>query len=70
VEQAETKFYICDDGYFHKLEMSISGKTNDGQDASLTILFRIYDYNATDIVIEAPADAAPQGTPTFPGVTP
>jgi SH3-like domain-containing protein len=59
MDSAELKFWVCDDGYFHKLRMSSEGtnKANPANKGGITMSFHIYDLNST-IAITAPAGAA------------
>ena len=64
MDSAELKFWVCDDGYFHKLYMSFEGaqKANPASKGGITMSFHIYDFNAA-ITITAPADALPLERP-------
>lgn len=59
VERAELRFWICEDGYFHQLQLDTEG-VPEGQTESVgyTMLMRLFDFDAP-ITVEAPADAAP-----------
>lgn len=60
MDSAELKFWVCDDGYFHKLSLSFEGvqKTNPTSKGGIAMSFHIYDFNAA-ITISAPAGAVP-----------
>ncbi|HEU5103676.1 MAG TPA: SH3 domain-containing protein [Roseiflexaceae bacterium] len=68
MDSAELKFWICDDGYFHKMFMSFEGadKTNPANTGGIAMSFHIYDFNSA-IKIVAPADAAPLEQPKLDG---
>jgi hypothetical protein len=64
MDSADLKFWVCDDGYFHKLLLSfeVSQKADPANKGGITMSFHIYDFNAA-ITITAPADAAPLEQP-------
>jgi hypothetical protein len=64
MDSAELKFWVCDDGYFHKLHMSFEGaeKANPANKGGMTMSFHIYDFNAA-ITITPPAGAVPLEQP-------
>ena len=63
VERAELRFWICDDGYFHKMTLDFVGvPEGESQTAEIALVFRLYDFDG-DIRITAPADAEPIATP-------
>jgi SH3-like domain-containing protein len=68
MDWAELKFWVCDDGYFHKLYLSFEGaeKANPANKGGMTMSFHIYDFNAA-ITITPPAGAVPleQSAPVF-----
>lgn len=79
IDNAEFKFWVCDDGYLHQIKMLIEGHEKDKPDqkGQFEILMKISDFNG-DITITPPADAIPlqlpqqqpQEQPTAPEVTP
>lgn len=75
IDNAEFKFWVCDDGYLHQVKMLIEGhdKTNPDQKGSFEILMKLSDFDGS-IVITPPADAIPLQLPSAPtpapGVTP
>jgi hypothetical protein len=73
IDNAEFKFWVCDDGYMHQLKMLIEGHEKDKPDArgSFEILMKISDFGA-DIKISPPAEAIMLELPgqTAPDVTP
>lgn len=73
IENAEFKFWVCDDGFLHQVKMLVEGhdKNKPDQKGSFQILMKIMDFNG-DIKITPPADAIPlklQGQET-PAATP
>jgi hypothetical protein len=68
MDSAELKFWVCDDGYLHKLYMSFEGadKTNPASKGGIAMSFHIYDFNGA-IKIVAPANAAPLEQPKLGG---
>jgi uncharacterized protein YgiM (DUF1202 family) len=68
MDSAELKFWVCDDGYFHKLHMSFEGadKANPANKGGIAMSFHIYDFNGA-IKIVAPANAAPLAQPDLGG---
>lgn len=58
IDNAEFKFWVCDDGFLHQVKMLVEGhdKTNPEQKGSFEIMMKITDFN-TDIKITPPADA-------------
>ena len=68
MDSAKLKFWVCDDGYFHKMYMSFEGadKTDPTKKGGIAMSFHIYDFNAA-LQITAPADAAPLEQPDLNG---
>lgn len=66
IENATTKFWICDDGYLHQWTMNIEGRTKDKptEKVSFQIRLHIWDFNA-NIKLTPPANAAPLQMPSF-----
>lgn len=66
VDTAETRFYICEDGRFHKMTIDMSG-TPEGQTEAVSfgLLLRLYDFDA-DISVSAPENAQPLPQVTTP----
>jgi SH3-like domain-containing protein len=58
MDSAELKFWVCDDGYFHKLYMAFEGanKATPANKGGIAMSFHIYDLNAA-ITITPPAGA-------------
>lgn len=54
------KIWICADGYFHQLEMTLKGKskTAPSQTMGMRILAHMYDFNGT-VTITPPPNAKP-----------
>ncbi len=67
IDNAEFKFWVCDDGYLHQVRMLIEGhdKNNVEQKGAFEIVMKINDFDA-DIVITPPPDAIPLNLPTPP----
>jgi hypothetical protein len=65
MDSAELKFWVCDDGYFHKLYMSLEGaqQANPASKGGITMSFHIYDFNAA-ITITPPVGAVPLERPS------
>jgi hypothetical protein len=59
VTSAELKFWVCDDGYLHRMHVAIEGadKSNPATKGSMQLAFHVYDFNGA-ISIVAPANAA------------
>jgi hypothetical protein len=66
VNNATAKFSVCDDGYIHRMEMTLDAASSDdaSQKASFTINIHLYDYNA-DVTITPPTDATPLDASNF-----
>lgn len=66
LDNAETKLWVCDDGYLHQALMNLEGqsKTKSAQKFSMQFKIRIADLN-TDIKITPPANAEPMQPPSF-----
>ncbi|MBI4670467.1 MAG: hypothetical protein HY741_02195 [Chloroflexi bacterium] len=60
LEVAETKIWICADGYFHQLQMTVKGKSKDAptQTVGMQVLVHMYDLNG-NVTITPPPDAKP-----------
>jgi hypothetical protein len=73
IDNAEFKFWVCDDGYLHQVKMLIEGHEKDKPDEKGTfeILMKISDFDA-NIQIAPPAEATPLELPgqDTPDVTP
>lgn len=71
IRTAETKFWICDDGYFHQMTLNIQAQNK--QDATktvgLAIIVHMYDFDG-DFEIQAPPNALPWDMSKFLSVTP
>ena len=65
IENAEFKFWVCDDGYLHKVKMAIEGhdQTAPTQKGAFELLLQLSDFEG-DITINPPADAIPLQLPT------
>jgi hypothetical protein len=68
VRRAEMKFWVCEDGYFHKLTLDSEG-VPEGQTepVSYLVTVRLFDFDA-DITIAAPPNPSPLETTTMPGL--
>ncbi|MBI5303313.1 MAG: hypothetical protein HY868_14355 [Chloroflexi bacterium] len=66
MDNAETKLWICDDGYFHQASLILEGHAENQptQKVSIRVQARAFDYN-TNVSIIAPTNAAPMETPSF-----
>ncbi len=66
LSNAELKVWVCDDGYFHQLRMSMEGSAKDkpNQKVSILMLIHFSDLNA-NIKITPPPSPAPLKTPAF-----
>jgi hypothetical protein len=66
IDNAETKFWICDDGYMHQWTMNIEGRAKDKptEKVSFQIRLHIWDFNA-NIKLTPPANPAPLQMPAF-----
>lgn len=66
IENATTKFWICDDGYLHQWIMNIDGRAKDKptEKISLQSRLRMWDFNA-NIKLTPPANPAPLQMPSF-----
>lgn len=73
IDNAEFKFWVCEDGYLHQVRMLFEGHEKDTPDqkGSFEILIKMMDFDK-DIQITPPADATPLQIPgaTAPQVTP
>lgn len=71
IDNAEFKFWVCDDGYLHQVKMLIEGhdKNKPDQKGSFEVLMQLSDFNGS-ITITPPADAAPLILPTPAAATP
>lgn len=74
IDNAEFKFWVCPDGYLHRVKMLIEGHdpADATQKGAFEILMQITDFGAST-AIEAPADAIPlelPGAPTGPAASP
>lgn len=71
IDNAEFKFWVCDDGYLHQVKMLIEGhdKANPDQKGSFEIQMRLSDFDGS-IVITPPADAIPLQLPSAPTPAP
>lgn len=68
IEPGEYKLWICDDGYAHKLLMTLKTDfTGSGAMMDLNITARMYDFGA-NIKVERPANPLPSQEPTLPGL--
>jgi hypothetical protein len=66
VEVAESKFWVCADGYFRQMQLTMEGadESNPEQMMTLNMLMKIFDFGG-NFDISAPADAASLETPSF-----
>ncbi len=60
ISAADVKFSLCEDGYLHKVLMSVTsiGKEQADQKTDFVVTMHLYDFNAA-ITIAPPADASP-----------
>ncbi len=60
VEFAETKFWVCDDGYFHQMTLNVRAKNKNkpAETVGMAITVHIYDY-AGNFEITPPENATP-----------
>lgn len=70
IDNATAQFSLCDDGYIHRIELTLDISTNDKppQKASFTVNIHMYDFNA-NIAITPPANAVPLQAVDNPDVT-
>lgn len=66
LDNAETRIWICEDGYLRQLTMRLDGHNKDKptQKISMQIKFRISNLNVA-VKITPPANAAPMQAPSF-----
>jgi hypothetical protein len=66
VDSAETKFWICDDGYLHQWTLNIEGRNKDKptERVPFQIRLHLWDFNA-NIKLTPPANPAPLKMPSF-----
>jgi hypothetical protein len=66
IDNAETKFWICDDGYLHQWTMNVDGRNKDKptDKVSFQIRLHLWDFNA-NIKLTPPANPAPLQMPSF-----
>jgi len=70
VRRAEMRFWVCEDGYLHKLTLDTEGlQAGQSEPIGYTMDVRLFDFGA-DVEIEAPADAEPVTPPSFGLPTP
>lgn len=75
IENAEFRFWVCDDGYLHQVKMAIEGhdQSDPTQKGAFELLLQLSDFDG-NITIAPPADAVPLQLPTAepqqPDVTP
>ncbi len=62
-DKAESKSWLCADGYIHQVSMDIAGHdtANVAEKGSMKILTRMWDFNNASLSVKAPADAVPFG---------
>jgi hypothetical protein len=60
VEIAETKFWLCEDGYFHQMTLQIKGKdkNNPSKTVGMSATVHLYDFDG-NFEIRAPENAVP-----------
>lgn len=68
IDEAEFKFWVCNDGYFHQMTMALAATTKDlpSQKVSTRSSLAMFDYNGA-FVISAPQNAVRLDTPTVGG---
>ncbi|MCI0476842.1 MAG: hypothetical protein L0Y55_11385, partial [Anaerolineales bacterium] len=66
IDNAETKFWVCDDGYLHQWTMNVEGRAKDKptEKVSFQIRLHVWDFN-TNIKLTPPANPAPLQMPAF-----
>lgn len=60
IQKAETRVWVCADGYFHKLQMEMSGSDpkSPGKKVGMNIFLHMYDFDGA-FTLTPPADAQP-----------
>jgi uncharacterized protein YgiM (DUF1202 family) len=68
VDAAEVKFWVCDDGYFHRMWVSVDGTATNppGQKFGMRVRVSFFDFNGSFTVV-APANAAKLEQPNTGG---
>ncbi len=68
IDTADSRFWLCDDGYVHQTALSIDAHQSDKPDqkGTFTLMMHVYDFNTT-INIQAPTGAVPL---QIPGINP
>jgi hypothetical protein len=70
VRRAEMRFWVCEDGYLHKLTLDTEGlQAGQSEPIGYTMNVRLFDFGA-DVDIAAPAGAEPVTPPSFGLPTP
>jgi len=71
VEFAETKFWICDDGYFHQMTLNLraKNKSKPSEMIGMAIAIHLYDYDG-NFKITPPENATPLDLSKFNGKLP
>ncbi len=65
IENAEFKFWVCEDGYVHRVKMLIEGhdQANPTQKGAFDLLLQLADFDS-NLTITPPADAIPLRLPS------
>lgn len=68
IDDASSKFWVCDDGFFHQMQINVTGHAKDkpAQTSTFSLRFHMWDHNGA-IKITAPENALPL---TVPGLSP
>jgi hypothetical protein len=71
LDNAEIKLWLCDDGYFHQLTMSLEGyqSAKPTDKVSMQVRIHLYDFNIS-VKITPPANPVPMQMPSFGLATP
>ncbi len=66
IDNAEIRFWICDDGYLHQWTMNVEGRAKDKptEKVSFQIRLHLWDFNG-NIKLTPPANPAPLQMPSF-----
>lgn len=71
VDTAEAKFWVCDDGYFHQMLISIEGRNKDkfNDKVSFQLRLHLWDFNG-NLKLTPPTGAVPLQMPFLNFATP
>ena len=61
IDKAEMSFWLCGDGYMHKLSLDYQGHNSKDatQKGAFKMMLHTWDYNNASIAIAPPRDAKP-----------